>query len=526
MQAGDDKRGNTLWTAINARGVMFEKYHIPLLLVAVLIADLYGLLHIDNVIESWDGTDLGSIARNYYLNGMRFFYPQVDWGGNGPGYVEMQLPLTSYLTAVLYKLFGFHEQLAIIIPFFSGLGTVLVVYYFARDVHDSFVGLLAGFFVALSPYWAWQSTIFLNDPPTIFCGTLGLYYIYRWTRDEKWTYYFLGAAFIALAILLKIPSLYLGLVVLFLWVLKYKFAVIRDFRFWLFGALTLLPSLLWYYYAHTLYVEYHNSFGILAGGESKFAEISLLLSSDFYFKVFGRVSRYLLTPMVTIFFLYGMTTWGRPGKSNIFRVWTLGVILFQLVAGYGTYQGVQYLIPLFPSSAIVAASGLAALARRLKSIFLKRPLFYGRAMRVATVLCATLLLANYIWALKILPYLTLYKSEYRLIGQEVAKATPPGSLIIVAEPHDSELRVESEGQLSRPPHVFYYSHRKGWYIPMRWFDERYVEDRRSEGATLAVVAIGVADFVSHHPTYNYLSSHYRTIVHNDYSLIYDLRIRK
>jgi 4-amino-4-deoxy-L-arabinose transferase-like glycosyltransferase len=511
---------------VSAPGGGFEKYHIPLLLVAVLLADLYGLLHVNDVIQSWDGTDLGSIARNYYLNGMHFLYPQVDWGGNGPGYVEMQFPLTPYLTALFYTTFGFHEQFAIVVPFLSGLGTVVAVYYFAREVHGSSVGFVAGIIVALSPYWAWQSTLFLNDPPTIFCGVLGLYYMYRWTKDERWISYFLAALFVALALLLKITSLYLGPVVLYLWVLKYRNGILKQYRFWLLGLFTLLPTILWYYHAHMLYVAYHNSFGILDGGESKFADLQILMNPDFYLRVVGLIGRFLLTPLIGILFIYGLLKWEGDGILDLFRFWTLMVLVFQIVAAWGTYRGIQYIVPLLPSAAVVASDAITSLARRILSRVNKAPSLRRRILNAIALTTITIFVANYAWALRILPYFDSVEPLYRKVGQKVAEVTPPGSLIIVAETHDIELRVDNEGQLSRPPQVFYYSDRKGWYTPMRWFDENYIEKRRSEGAIAAVIPLEAATFSSGHPAYKYLSTQYATVFRNTHCLIFDLRVRQ
>ena len=55
--------------------------------------------------------DTAAIVRNFFDSGMSPWYPQVDWRGNSPGYVESELPAYTYLVALLYCIAGVHEWL-------------------------------------------------------------------------------------------------------------------------------------------------------------------------------------------------------------------------------------------------------------------------------------------------------------------------------------------------------------------------------------------------------------------------------
>ena len=123
----------------------------------------------------WRPTDLAGIAINYYRNGFHFFYPQVMWGGAGAGHVEMELPLQSFLTALLFKVFGQHDALSEVFPLAFGFGIVWVTAAIGRYRFGDVAGLAAGLGVALSPtqvnitsYGMWA------DPPLVFFGALGL----------------------------------------------------------------------------------------------------------------------------------------------------------------------------------------------------------------------------------------------------------------------------------------------------------------------------------------------------------------
>jgi 4-amino-4-deoxy-L-arabinose transferase-like glycosyltransferase len=499
-----------------------QNYFIPLLIILTLVADLQGILRIDAVIRGWDGCDLGSIARNYLRNGFHLFYPQIDWGGNGTGYVEMHFPLIPFLTAKLYALFGLHEELAIIFPILSGIGTVLAVYIFARHLFDATVGFIAGIFVALSPWWAWQTTIFLNDPAMIFCGVLGLYYFVRWTETEARMHYFCSAFFVSLSILLKLPALYLGIPLLFLWLIKYRSSAVRLTKFWLYGVMVLLPSFLWYYHAYRLYVEYGNTFGIITGGYLKFSSLNTFLSHEFYSFYLGRTFLDVLTPLVSLLYVYGLFRKEDSMPAYVFHVWCGGVILFQLSAGAGSSQGGQYLIPILPPAAILAARSLTLLFTKLSA---RSELKTNAQRRLVIILWILIALfgMNYTKYLYTLKYLDILEKERKEVGSLVAQKTEPGALLIISSTHPNESKVQSEKQLDTPSQMFYYCDRKGWFITMRWLDSEFIEQCRKQGASYLLVPLEVANFEMNHPTYKYLSEHYTQLVHTNDCLLFNLK---
>ena len=55
-----------------------------------LLCRLYNLTAPFLDYHSWRQTDTAAIARNFYYNGFNILYPQIDWGGAGPGYVESE----------------------------------------------------------------------------------------------------------------------------------------------------------------------------------------------------------------------------------------------------------------------------------------------------------------------------------------------------------------------------------------------------------------------------------------------------
>ena len=61
--------------------------------------------------HAWRQYDTAAIARNFAEGPFHILYPQVDWRGNSPGYVESEFQIYTATVAVLYRLFGVHEWL-------------------------------------------------------------------------------------------------------------------------------------------------------------------------------------------------------------------------------------------------------------------------------------------------------------------------------------------------------------------------------------------------------------------------------
>lgn len=506
----------------------------------VILTRIHVLFNMDTVILGWRETDNASIATNYMLNGFHFFYPQVNWGGNGPGYVEMEFPLIQYLTALLFQIFGVHDGLALIIPLLSALGTIIVLYLFVKRTFDSNVALIAGVFAAISPLFVKLSTSFWVDPSMLFFSVVGLYVFTRWVETNRLSHFLLAAFSVTTAILLKLTALYLGFPLLYLCILKYKQRFLRVPMVWVFATIVLLPPFLWYYHAHLLYQEYNNTFGILSSGMEKFAPLQLLLNPDFYVKIVARISVYFLTPIVFFLALYGFSKFSKSGKQNIFHVWFASVILYMIVAAKGSYVNMQYLLPLLLPGAALASVGLFQLRDRLRI----SPWFHGSQRKkglapnlaFSALFFISILVSHYLFHTRVVAFQGAFYKKARDIGFQVEKNTEEGSLIVVAptayvhEQPDQKQTIDLNLQpyeIDRQPHVFYFSGRRGWYVGPSQLTEKEIERLKTKGASYWVFTLeDSSHFKDRHPVHKYLARCYRTVIDTTDLVVFDLRSRR
>jgi 4-amino-4-deoxy-L-arabinose transferase-like glycosyltransferase len=431
----------------------------------------------DALVLGWRQADMLSVTRNFVRNGYALFWPQVDWGGAGPGFVEMELPILPWLGAVFQRLAGPSEYVAALLPLAASFGLVFAVAALTRRIFGPRAGLWAGAFTALSPLASWQTASFIPDGTMLLASVLGVLLLLGWTESGRTSELVASAACTSLAVLLKPTALLVGLPLLYLFRLRWGSSTPRRALFWLYGALAIIPAAQWYTHAHALYATYGNTFGVLSGGYQKLSSLALLTGRAFWPRLAGRTIIYLLTPAVAALWIAGLFRGPRGPAGLLFHVWTAAGLLYVLLVGRGNFDMEHYQLPLLPPAAALAGTAAADLAERLSG---------RRVLRAAAaaVLAASLVGAHVAHARRVvLPDV----SDSRLLranGREVARVTAPGSLIVVTTAY-GDGRAASE--IDTPPEVFAHADRRGWFLSLSTLTPAAVETRREAGAAALVV---------------------------------------
>jgi 4-amino-4-deoxy-L-arabinose transferase-like glycosyltransferase len=505
-----------------------QRFHFFLLTVAFIVTRIPVLFDLDSVILGWRPPDSASIAMNFLRNGFDILHPQLMWGGNGPGYVEMEFPIVQYATAVLMEIFGVHEALWLVVPLFSALGTVLLIYLLVSMFFDPATGLVAGLFAVLSPTLITFSEMFYDDPTMIFFTVLGLYAWARWLRSGQAKYFLASALAMTLAILIKPTALHMGLPLAFLLYQKDKWRFLRDPRAWMYFVLVIVPPLLWYYHAHLLYLQYGNTFGILSGGHLKTASLDLLLSPAFYTRTAARIVIYHLTPIVIVLLGIGVFQRQKNPERYLFHAWAVAVGVYVLVVAEGVFgAGNQYLLPVIAPGVALASIGFTTLARNPR---LNQALGPPWRRGILTVSLVAIFLGSVVVA-----HVTYRSRDYWAPGSQyqhvekssgvmVGEMTEEGSLIIVVGGQPvSERREESMS----PADIFYFSDRRGWFSYYSWTTREEIERLRGLGAKYLVASANWSSGFKEQckPAYEHLRKRYTLVVDDSRGLVFDLGTR-
>jgi 4-amino-4-deoxy-L-arabinose transferase-like glycosyltransferase len=520
--------------AMRAPGPLFgetdapwSRAHIPLLLMASLLTRLPMLGDPAAAVLNWRSADNASIARNYFLNGFHLFFPQVDWGGDGPGFVEMEFPIVQFLTAALYGLFGFDERLTVVFPMLAGLGVVLVTYALGRHLFGPTVGFLGGLVAAVSTSLARFSQAFYGDPVMVLSAVVGIFAFLRWCETERVTWLALSAAGISLAVLIKPTALVLGLPLLYAAWLRFGIRLFARPSVSVFAALIVVPAAAWYAHAFLIGQAYGNTFGVLSGGYLKVSRWDLLFEPEFYAKLGWWAVMYHVTPVAFVAAVIGFLR--RPSNriALVCHLWIVAVVAQALLVPEGNFAALYYQLLAIPPAAILAGSGLEATAK-----WMQRPREGRTRFSSATALAVLLVLVGLGATFSM--YRFRSKADFERFGrskalqaQVAASVLRPEGLLIYSALNLGSSAPVGRGAHSTPPEFFYFTRHRGWFVAIEWLTVEEIEALRERGAKyfiasdywhhdLKALATMRADVLS------YLTQRYRKLLDRDGVLVFDL----
>ena len=167
---------------------LLRSFNLWLLLI-VAFAAILRLKGIHNPIldhPAWRQGDTASIARNFAHLKYNLLFPQTNYDGPPPNYVELELQIVPFLAATLYKIFGVHEIFGRLITLGFSLGTVAVVGLFGRWLFSNpLAGIAAALFYAIFPGAVYYGRTFTPDTTMVFFLTAALYVVTRLIVEDE-----------------------------------------------------------------------------------------------------------------------------------------------------------------------------------------------------------------------------------------------------------------------------------------------------------------------------------------------------
>ena len=424
--------------------------------------------------NAWRQTDTAAVAKNFYENGFKILYPQVNWGGASTGYAESEFQIYPFLVAILYKFFGFHDWLGRLVSLtFFGIGTILL-FKLTQKKFESKIAIWTTVFFMISPLNIHFSRAFMPTSMLVCCSIASIYYFSEWIDKNKWPLFLLSALATALSVIIKPPSLYLGLPLLYLAMGRYGKRVFCMWQMWGFAVLVFAPSILWYHHAHQIFLETHLTFGLWGEGYSKFGNITYWLNIDFYKTIASRLLKDILPVGGIVFVLIGCLIKTEKGAAVVFW-WLLAFAVYILLVAEGHQTHLYYQMPLVPILCIFAGSGMNYLWEKglSREGFLKKRIFVKSMIIVIVILMAVA------GVLRQREYL-VFKADRLAYGRRIGELTEEGSLIIFGGWNKGRhLQVKYP---PRDPIDFYFSNRKGWEINLDNWSFDLVERLRHQGA--------------------------------------------
>jgi 4-amino-4-deoxy-L-arabinose transferase-like glycosyltransferase len=470
--------------------------------IILLFSFLIRLYHINFPVSgwhSWRQSDTASIAKNFYDNGYNILYPQIDWGGNTPGYVESEFQLFPYFVSFLYGVFGVNDFYGRFLAVIFSLFTIYGLYLLVRKIIDKRTALWSAFIYAIIPLNIFYSRAFMPESMMLMCIVFGIYFFLLWLEEQKWGRFFLSALFISLSILLKIPTLYIGLPLLYLAVQKYGKAVLANASMWLYALMVLIPAALWYYHAHQLFLSTGLSFGIWGFGEDKWGNFNLLINPAFYNRIFFmNIAERHLTYAGFIPFIIGLFIKREHKNEKLFDYWIVSVIIYFLIVSGGNNAHEYYQLPFILPAAVFTAKAFS------KYLPLKNILNAFKANKLKYSFFALCLV--------LIPVLSYLRFANFMGGEN--KNSPifemTGKVKSVSAKNDLIVTL-CDGS----PVYLYLSNRKGWFIVPQRFNVNEMSRLKNEGAKYVMGEKSFLKSEENNKALEELTGRYRVIENNN-----------
>jgi len=449
----------------------FQRRKILLLILAV--AFLVRFIRVNAPISgehSWRQARHAMVARNLYRHGMNVFYPQVDWGGKEPLLIQSEFNIYAYQVALLYQLFGIHESAGRALSLAYSMGTLLFLFLISRRYCGENVAVWACAFYAVAASSIYYGRAIMPEQMMLFCSVAGLYYFGKWLDVKKTGWFLLASILVALACLIKITNLHLGLPLAFLiWARQ------RDERppwqklaFFVF--LVMVPTFLWYFHSYQLHLKGAQPLIPWApGGESRWGNLEELVTWRFYRKmIFDRLWKVHLTYTGGALFFIGLLMRRGNRQEQIFDIWLAAIAIYVVIVAKGNLFHEYYQLPfLLPASVFIGK----ACSRFFEGGFCMG----GRLQRQAISIFFFLLITG-VPVVCLARTLGYFRHEDALhvavdLGTAIRQRTEPCALVVTF--------------YGGNPTVLYYADRKGWLAYPRDLTVGFLERKRVEGASYA-----------------------------------------
>jgi len=432
----------------------------------------------------WRQTDTAAMARWMYRGPLDPFHPRVDWAGRDGGPVEAEFQLYTFLVACLWRVVGYHERWARALSCGASLAALGCMVWLGRRLGLGGFVVVAAVVFCLSPLGVILGRTVQPESLWLFLSLAALCR-YRRHLDGPATGASAAAAgaLLALALLVKVPALYLGVPFLVMTVSVRGWSGFRQGDVWAVALVGLLPAVAWYAYAHT----FPESFGIWTGGGTKYGSVALLLDPATW-STFRRFVLILLPWPWLVLVALGLVA-AVVDRQHLLLSWGAGLGLLWLVAARGFSLHNYYFYPFLPWAALVCAYGVRRVGDGGGASPWRR--------RLSVVGAALLLVAGPVTQWRTFTLLAYEQraeaDELFAAARHVQRVTAPDALVVTSVPRNG-------------PQLLYFADRRGWYCSAGEATKARLTGLAARGASwyawyvpvLAGCAVGLGDQRSLH----------------------------
>lgn len=424
----------------------------------------------------WKEIDYISISKNYLTNGFRIWEPTISWPAEPPRITAMEFPLVPFLSAVLYKFFGFNVITVRLITLLSFLLIIWFTGLLARHLTGPYISLIAAFFAGWIPLHSRFGNMQFTDPLLFAVSLMSLYFFYRYTQENKTSLAIWAFGLLSLALLLKPTELYIALPMVWIWFRKHLFNIKKWFHLAAFFSFAFILPVAWYIYVWHLTKTSIDVFGVF-GGHDKFQTITMLSQKKWYAAMFHSVWSLLGgAPGFFLFITGAFYVLLQFRKHHLILVWLMAVGCFFVIVAEGNYDTPYRQLAITSVGAIIMALGSWIILSLATFLF---PVLQSSTFRkiIFPVLLLTLLFADY----KIIFHRTdapVHPVEWE-VASHIKKIAGINDRLITAGTYTIH-----KGGNDLSPVVYYYADKQGWTLQKGDWNQSKLQELMLKGGKI------------------------------------------
>jgi hypothetical protein len=430
--------------------------------------------------DAWRESDTAGIARHFLRNGFRILYPQVYWGGTGPGYVATEFQIYPLLTAAMCAAWGEHLYFGRLLSLLFFVLSGMLVYAFARRMFGIQGALWALFFVSFAPLSIRYSVAYMPEAMLLFFLIAGLYAFYEWLEGGSPLLLFLCGVSTALAILIKPTALLLGLVYAALGLHRFGLAFLRRPLVWGLALLCLVPGVWWYWHAHRIYLEYGNTFGILEG-DTKFGDLTYWLSPSFYISTVRLQAKWVFGGLGVLPFLISLGVAVRRRQYQLITYGAVALVIYYLAVARAAekWYSVHYHLLSIPFACLGFGLGMVWLWQGGRYAAVRR--WIAIAAAVSMLVVAGMFCDERVGAME-----NGWAQRQVECAAAVSALVPKEARVVVSSLVPSQEHGRPRNY--QDPVILFNSDRYGWSLAEDDQDAAHLDALRSQGAEFLVIS--------------------------------------
>ena len=427
-------------------------------------------------VHSWRQADTAAMARHFALEGTPIWFPQIDWSGASPGYVECEFPLFPYLLGQLYKLIGLHEWLGRGLSVLCSTLTIVLIIRLGQRLLDPISAWWGGLFFAVLPLGVYYGRTLQAEALMLLLAVVSIERLLVWKqRHSRWALLTSWLAFCLACLIKVLPLIWLGIPLLMVQLQPQAIGpalslgkLIQGLRKlarspgpWLYAGSSILIGALWFGYAYQLGQSSGLSFGFW-GNNSDRSSLSLLLDMNLWLNIFLRISKHLAVLGVPIV-IFGLWESRRDAGGQILAAGLLSMGACTAVFLRASFIHEYYQLPLLIFLCPLMGRGWQSLTHLIKSKKLNYPW-----------------LNNFYLALIVAISLAVLNFDYWAIERRQAEIWMPLAQSIRNEVPDKARIVSVTGS---DPSLLNLARRQGWLTTAKSINQAKLQAWEAQGAT-------------------------------------------